>query len=336
MARRDIVVVGGSLGSGAALKQILGALPADFPASLFITTHMPSQDQSLVADMLGQASTLPVRRATEGQPIQPGQVYVAVPDRHLLLGPGVLHLGDGPRENLVRPAIDAMFRSAALAYGARVVGVVLTGLLNDGAAGLHAIKQRGGLAVVQHPLDAVAEDMPRAALEAVEADEVARADEIAGLLGELVRTEAEDGPPPSDELVFEVEVAAGRNGGAQALRPFADAAALTCPTCHGVLSEVKGGKPLRYRCQTGHAFTAEVLAAESEGVEEAIIIAMRVMEERMELVQRMARDARASGRRAVAELYERRAAEYQVYAQTLRKAALSNHRMGGVPSEEST
>jgi two-component system chemotaxis response regulator CheB len=334
MAKKDIVVLGGSTGSGAVLRRILRALPADFPASVFITTHMPRTEESLLADMLAAACPLPLTRAVEGQPIERGHVYLAVPDRHLLLGPDVLHLGDGPRENLVRPAIDPMFRSAALAYGSRVIGVVLTGLLNDGAAGLHAIKQRGGMAVVQHPLDAEADEMPRAALEAVEADEVSRADEMAELLTDLVRTDAGESPPESEDLMFEVEVAAGAAGGSQSLRRFASPVAMTCPDCHGVLSEVQGSRPLRYRCQIGHAFTAEILAARNEQVDEALRIAMRVMEERAELVQRMARDARATGRSAVAELYDGRAKEYQEYARTLRDAALLSRRASAVEEDK--
>jgi two-component system chemotaxis response regulator CheB len=175
--------------------------------------------------------------------------------------------------------------------------------------------------------------MPRAALEAVNADHVARADEVADLLRDLVREDASPSVPPSDELVFEVEVAAGAPIGSRQLRAFATAAPLTCPECQGVLSEMHGSKPLRFRCQIGHGYTAEALAAQTRGVDEAIRVAMRVMEERVELVSRMARDARATGRLAVAELYEHRAEEYARHAQTLRDAALLNIRMRG-PSED--
>ena len=327
MASKDIVVIGGSTGSGAALKQLVRGLSADLAAGVFVTTHIPSQGQSFLPDLLSEAGPLPAARAVDGQPIEPGRIYVAPEDRHLLLIDGTVRLGLGPRENMVRPAIDPMFRSAAMSHGSRVIGVVLTGMLSDGAAGLHAIKQQGGVAVVQHPLDAVADEMPRAALQAVEADYVTRVDELAELIGDLVGSPADPGPPPPDELVFEVEVAAGARLGSAMLAQFAKPATLTCPDCHGVLSEVLGSKPLRYRCQIGHAYTAEILASRNEQLDEAIRIAMRVMEERVELVERMARDARETGRAAVAELYDQRAEEYRRYALTLREAATLSTRL---------
>jgi two-component system, chemotaxis family, protein-glutamate methylesterase/glutaminase len=324
MARRDIIVIGGSAGSGGVLRRLLEDLPPDLPASVLITTHVPSNSPGFLAEVLSKAGPLPVTYAVDGQPVERGRVYLAWPDRHLLMMDGCIRLGDGPRENMVRPAIDPMFRSAALWYGARTIGVVLSGMLNDGASGLHAIKKRGGLAVVQHPLDAQADEMPLAALEAVDADEAPPGDELGRVLSRLVGTEAGESPPPTNGLALEVEIAAGARLGSDQLRDIADAAALTCPDCGGVLSEVRGEKPLRYRCQVGHAQTAEVISSQSHRVHDALGVAMRVMEERVELVSRMARDARESGRKAVAELYEDRAAEYGHYAQTLRQAAVAS------------
>jgi two-component system chemotaxis response regulator CheB len=327
VAKRDIVVIGGSAGSNAALKQILGDLPADFPASIFIATHVPSTSDYL-ADAVARYSKLPVRAARDGQPIELGCIYVAVPDHHLLVIDGTVRLGDGPRENMTRPAIDPLFRSAALSYGPRAVGVVLSGMLNDGASGLWAIKACGGTAVVQHPLDATADQMPLAALETVTPDEVAPASELARVLTDIVAREAIEGASCPDTIELEVSIAAGARLGSDALRQIADPSALSCPDCHGVLSEVREQQPLRYRCQIGHASTAEVLAARRDEVNEALRVALRVMEERVTLVTRMAEDARRSGRSAVAELYEARAEEYGRYAETLRHAAIASLRDG--------
>lgn len=277
--------------------------------------------------MLARSGPLPVSQAIDGQPIERGQVYVAAPDRHLLVIDGTVRLGDGPRENLTRPAIDPLFRSAALSYGARVVGVVLSGMLNDGASGLCAIKQRGGTAIVQHPLEAEVDQMPLAALETVQTDEVAPAADLARLLDEFARSDAGEDHPATESLELEVEIAGGARLGADALRKIAEPSALTCPDCNGVLSEVHDGKPLRYRCQTGHAQTAEILAARADEVNEAMRIALRVMEERVTLVSRMASDARDSGRKAVAELYEGRAEEYAGYATVLREATTAAMRV---------
>lgn len=327
MSKRDIFVIGGSAGSGTALKAIVQGLPKTFPGALFITTHLPATHESHLVEMLSHEGRLPIRRAVDGQPIEFGCAYVAAQDRHLLLVDSTIRLGAGPRENMARPAIDPMFRSAAIACGPRVVGVVLSGLLNDGASGLYAIKQMGGTAVVQHPVDAAEGDMPRSAMEAVEADFVARAADLPEVMMELAATDAGQPRPAPENLLFEVEVAAGRRLGSELLRSFADPAPLTCPECQGVLSEIRGQRPLRYRCQTGHAYTGQQLAAHSETVNEAVQIAMRVMEERVELVERMARDARDTGRGAVAELYEQRAEEYRRYALILREAAQLSMRM---------
>ena len=304
MAKRDIIVIGGSTGSGQVLKLLLSELPRDLEASVFITTHVPSGSGGYLADMLDRTSALPVAQAIDGQPIEKGQVYVAPPDRHLIIDDGTVRLGDGPRENMARPSIDPLFRSAALSYGPRAVGVIVTGMLNDGASGLWAIKQAGGTAVVQHPLDAEADQMPLAALDAVDADAIPTAGELAQVLTDISRTDA--GPPVETPhgLELEVDIAVGSRLGAENLREIADPSALTCPDCFGVLSEVRDQRPLRYRCQIGHAQTAEVLASRRQDVDEALRLALRIMEERVTLVTRMAKDARGAGRSAVAELYE--------------------------------
>lgn len=334
VAKKDIIAIGGSAGSSVALKRLLHDLPRDLPASVFVSTHIPAHGPSLLADVLAGSATLPVTRALDGQPIERGHVYVAAPDRHLLLVDGTIRLGEGPRENMARPSIDPLFRSAALSYGPRVVGVVLSGMLNDGASGLHAIKACGGTTVVQHPLDAESDQMPLAALEATEVDHVAPAADLGRLLAAIARSDAGLGVVPPDDLRLEVEIAAGARLGSHNLRQLANPSALSCPECHGVLSEMKDAHPLRYRCQIGHAHTAETLAANIDEVDEAIRVAMRVMEERVTLVERMAIDARETGRTAVAELYEARAVEYRRYAGTLRDAAVTSMRLGRAPPEQ--
>jgi len=334
VAKKDIIAIGGSAGSSAVLKQLLSQLPEGLPASIFISTHIPAHSPSMLAEVLAGNAALPVAQAIDGQPIEQGRVYVAAPDRHLLLTDGAIRLGTGPRENMVRPSIDPMFRSAALSYGSRVVGVVLTGLLNDGASGLHVIKSAGGTTVVQHPLDAEADQMPLSALESTDVDHVAPAAKLGELLMTIAGTDAGPFCDASDELRLEVEIAAGVRLGSDRLRRIATPSALSCPDCHGVLSEMNGSRPLRYRCQIGHGYTAESLVAHIDEVDEAVRIAMRVMEERVTLVERMAKDARDTGRTAVAELYEARAEEYRRYASTLREAAVTSLRLGRAPREQ--
>lgn len=334
MAKKDIIVIGGSAGCHSPLRQILSDLPPDLPASVFIATHVPTHTPGYLSEVLEMTSSLPVTRAVNGQAIERGCVYVAVPDHHLLVIDGTVRLGNGPRENLTRPAIDPLFRSAALSYGPRVVGLILSGMLNDGASGLKAIKACGGTAVVQHPLDADADQMPLSALEVVEPDLIAAASDIGQLLVEIVSEDAGRTPQSPEDLALEVEIAGGERLGAENLRKIADPSALSGPDCQGVLSEVRGEQPLRYRCQTGHAYTADVLETRAEQVGEAPQIALRVMEERVTLATRMAQDARRTGRRVVAEIYKSRAQEYTRYAATLRQAAVASLRDRGLMAQQ--
>ncbi|HVX75176.1 MAG TPA: chemotaxis protein CheB [Bradyrhizobium sp.] len=325
MSNRDIVVIGGSSGASTPLKGILAALPTDLPAAVFVVLHIPAHGIGILSTVAGAASRLPVVQAEAGMPIKNGQVYLAAPDHHLLLSGSQIMLGRGPRENMVRPAIDALFRSAALQYGPRVIGVVLSGLLSDGAAGLNAIKRCGGVTLVQDPLDAIADEMPRRALEATTVDLCAPSARIGDVLADLVHEEPGARLPVPPEVRLEVEIAAGERIGSDSLAQIADPAPLTCPSCGGVLSALKTDHPLRFRCQVGHAYTADALAKEQEGrVDEALRVALRIIEERAELVHRMAEDARHSGRPAVARLYGARAVEYRKYADMIRRVVLDS------------
>ena len=323
MSNRDIIVIGGSAGSLAPLREVLGCFPAELPASVFVVTHMPSRGTGMLATLASFSSALPVLQATDSMPIERGRIYAAAPDHHLLINDGHMMLGYGPRENLTRPAIDPLFRSAAVHYGPRVIGVILSGLLSDGAAGLNAVQRCGGFTLVQSPEDAAAEDMPQRAMEVTTVDLCVPGSKIGPTLVDLAHERAGTRVPIPSELLMEIDIAAGGRSDTQLLRTFADPVALTCPSCGGVLSKVKASGPLRFRCQVGHAYTAEALATEQETrVDEAMRVALRIIEERAELVHRMAEDGRRSGRRAVAEMYEARAKEYRDNAETLRRAVL--------------
>jgi two-component system, chemotaxis family, protein-glutamate methylesterase/glutaminase len=330
MSNRDIIVIGGSSGATAPLKAILGALPGTLAAAIFVVLHIPARSLGLLATVSSAAARLPVRPAEDGLAIAPGHIYLGVPDHHLILAEGRIRLGRGPRENMARPSIDPLFRSAAASYGPRVIGVILSGLLNDGAAGLDAVRRCGGVALVQDPADAIADEMPRSALAAVADGLAVPAARIGDVLADLVQEQAGPRLPVPPEIRLEVDIAAGERIDSGVLRRFADPVALSCPHCGGVLSEVRGAKPLRFRCQVGHAYTAEAAAKAQEGaVDEAMRVALRIVGERAELVARMAAEARETGRNAVAEMYEARGAEYRDYAETLRRAVLGAFEPGG-------
>ncbi len=323
MSNRDIIAIGGSAGATAPLKEILGRLPRDLPAAVFVVLHVPARGIGILSTVASAAGPLPVVEAENGMKVENGRVYLARPDHHLMLHDGHIALGRGPRENMARPAIDPLFRSAAMYYGPRVIGVILSGLLSDGAAGLNAIKRCGGLALVQDPADAISDEMPRRALETTTVDLCVPGARLGDVLSDLAREGAGSPLPIPPELRLEVAIAAGDRIDSERLRSIADPAALTCPSCGGVLSMMKGAKPLRFRCQVGHSFTSDILAKEQEGrVDEALRVALRIIEERAELVNRMAEDGRMSGRRAVAEMYDARAEEYRQYADTIRQVVL--------------
>ena len=279
--------------------------------------------QNWLLSALRSAGPLPVAEAVDGAPLEPGRVYLAAPDRHLMLGSNGVLLGHGPRENMARPALDPLFRSAAVAYGPRVIGVVLSGMLNDGASGLNAVKACGGIAIVQDPADARAPSMPEAALSAAAVDHCLPAARIGPQLTVLARQAAGPGLPASAALRLEVDIALGRPTNHERFQAIADASPLTCPHCSGVLSEVCDGVPLRFRCQTGHAVTADVLLSQQRATTgEALRIAMRILQERADLARRMAEDARTHGRSALIRLFERRQGEYQSQVETIRQAIL--------------
>lgn len=318
----DIIVIGGSTGATAPLRSLLASLPATLEAAVFINLHMSARSTGILRTVASAISHLPVRPADDGMRIEQRHVYLAVPNRHLILTPGgIIRLGHGPRENMARPAIDALFRSAAAAFGSRVVGVLLSGLLNDGVAGLEAIKRCGGLAVVQSPDDASAAEMPRSAMAAVAVDHVVPADQLGSLVISLAAQPSGPRTSTPDDIELEVAIATDGLAGGEVEARISRPAPLTCPSCGGVLSQVRDRSVLRFRCQIGHAMTADVLEKEQRaGLDQALAVALRVVEERTELLRRMARDNRASERDAAAEIYEDRLEEYQRYGDILRRA----------------
>ncbi|HWK65049.1 MAG TPA: chemotaxis protein CheB [Rhizobiaceae bacterium] len=325
MANRDLIVIGGSAGSIAPLKTILASLPADLTASVLVVIHIPANSTGIHTAVASAAGPLPVVAAEDGMTIETGHVYIAPPNRHLLVFDDTLKLGHGPRENHVRPAIDPLFRSAAAARGPRAIGVLLSGKLDDGASGLEAIKLCGGIALVQSPHDAQVSEMPLAALEATSVDLSADALAIAHAVKRYVREEA---PPPvkvPDGILLEIDIAAGGPATGGKVEKLARPSTITCPDCGGVLSEVTGSRPLRFRCQVGHSYTAKkVLQQQEDQVDEAMRVALRIIEERANLVERMGREAAEVGRSGMAELYADRAAEYRGYGNAIRHAILAS------------
>lgn len=322
---RDMIVIGASAGGIEALKTLLAQVPATLPATIFIVVHLSAESPGLLAQILAYGSQLPVVQATDQAPIQQGYVYVAPPDQHLLLEAGRLRLTHGPKENRFRPAIDPLFRSAAAAFGPRVIGVVLSGMLDDGTAGLWAIKDRQGIAIVQAPSDALYPSMPQSALRYVAVDHQLPISDMAALLAELVHPPLvqEGASPVGERLVIETNIALADNGLRSGVLQLGMPSFYTCPECHGVLIQIEEGRLMRYRCHTGHAYSPETLLAElSKSVEDGLWNTVRTMDEQVLLLQQLTAQGRATQEPAYADQLHAEAARVLANAQLIREVAV--------------
>jgi two-component system chemotaxis response regulator CheB len=295
MPGHHIIVAGASIGGVEAYTHIVSGLPKDMAASMFLVLHIPSESPSFLPDILQRHTQLRVLPAEDSAPIVPGEIRVAPPGVHLLLEHGFMRLSLGARENRHRPAIDPLFRSAAAAYGQAVIGVVLTGSLDDGAAGLLAIKKHGGIAVVQDPADALQASMPGNALIATPVDHCVPLVRIPSLLLELIRHPASDAPPLiSPQEKHELAAAAGdyKESTREQNQP-GKPSVFSCPDCHGVLWEIQEGELTRFRCRVGHAFSMDsIVNGQAEVLETALWAAIKTLEESTSLSRRLAQRAR--------------------------------------------
>jgi two-component system chemotaxis response regulator CheB len=325
MHGHDIMVLGASLGGVEALSHLVRDLPPGLPAALFVVCHFPEYSWSYLPQILSRQGPLLATHAQNGEPIRRGHIYVAPPGLHLTLRPGYIQLTRGPRENHHRPAIDPLFRTAARAYGPRIVGVVLSGSLFDGSAGLLAIRSAGGVAIIQDPQEAFAASMPQNAWEIAGADHVLPLVEIAPLLTRLAREPVSDDgdanmPDPLDHMpeLVNRDMSAQEDGARQgALTVF------TCPECGGAMWQVDQSELVRFSCHVGHAFYADKLLAEqSEVLEAALWTAVRTFKEKTVLARQLAARERVRGNLTSAERFEDEAQVAEQYAELIHERVL--------------
>jgi two-component system, chemotaxis family, protein-glutamate methylesterase/glutaminase len=315
-----VIVMGASAGGVEALRAVVAGLPPDLPAAVVVVLHIPRGAPSALPGILDRAGPLPAVAAEQAAALGAGVVHVAPADHHVLVVDGHLRLSAGPIENGHRPAIDPLFRSAALAHGPDTIGVVLSGTRDDGTAGLAAIASRGGVAVVQEPEDALYGAMPANALAQVPGALVHPAVKIGPLLGELANRPASEPTAASEDglLLAETRIAATGVPGTDTLEQSAPSA-FSCPSCQGVLFELPGVPVPRFRCRVGHAWSPASLEAEqAQAVDEALWAAVRALDEKADLIERLAADARRHRHPRSAEAFAQRAAGARAQAQQVR------------------
>lgn len=321
----SIIVVGASAGGIEPLKQVVHGLPADLPAAVCVVLHVPAHGPSLLPRILSRAGRLPAVHPADQAPLQAGRIYVAPPDYHLLVKRGHVRVTRGPRENSNRPAADALFRTAARSHGEKVIGVVLSGVLDDGTAGLLAVKQGGGVAVVQHPDDALYSGMPDSVLNHVPVDYCLPAAELPGLLTRLAaeRAALPDRPGLAGDQAQEADMAELDRGATHANHRPGTPSGFACPECGGALWELTDSDLLRFRCRVGHAWSAEtLLAQQSDGLEAALWSALRALEEQASLAQRMAERAEKRGATSSLRSFERQVRDASAHAELIRRVLL--------------
>ncbi|WP_096608029.1 chemotaxis protein CheB [Calothrix sp. NIES-2100] len=313
MPGHDIIVIGTSAGGLKALGAIVGALRSDIDAVLLIVQHLAADKPSILPQILADVGSLPASHPVDGEEIDKGRIYIAPPDHHLLVDQGHIRIVRGPQENRFRPAIDALFRSAARAYGPRVVGVVLTGYLDDGTVGLQAVKKRGGIAIVQDPKEAEYPSMAKSALRFVKVDYCLPLAEIPDLLVRLSKEPAaeEEAYPVTKEIEVESKIAQqGMNTQEflQNVEAIGTRTTYTCPECNGSIWQIGKDEPLRFRCHIGHSFTANVfLAEQTQNLENALWSAVRAMEEKVTFSRQMSEQMKNYNLQSAAAKYEEHA-----------------------------
>jgi two-component system, chemotaxis family, protein-glutamate methylesterase/glutaminase len=326
MAHRDIIVIGTSRGGLDALRRLVSQLPRDLDAAVLIVQHMAASGPSLLGELLSASGPLQAAAGVDGERIVPGRIYVAVPDRHLVIEGDHIRLSRGPKESHARPSVDVLFRSAAYHAGRRVIGIVLTGQLDDGTAGLWAIKERGGIAIVQDPAEAPFPSMPQSALEHVAIDYTVRIDAMPGLLQWLTgETLAEERESTMSDQRLEIETGIALESDAlnRGVRSLGSPSFHTCPECHGSMVSIQEGSFRRFRCHTGHGFSQGALAEQGLAqIERTLWSALAQIEEHLLLLAELAENAHQDDRAEIAELHARRAEQIRDLAERVRLLAL--------------
>ena len=327
-----LIVIGASAGGFEMIKEIVSKLPGDLNAAVFIVWHISAATSGILPQVLNRYKTLEANHGYDGEPIKPRRIYIAPPDHHMLVENGTVRITRGPKENRFRPAIDPLFRSAAFYYGRKVTGVILSGALDDGTAGLWAVKHYGGKAIVQDPMEAEVRSMPESALRHVDVDYCLTVKEIIKYLVKMAgqkNFENEGKDMEKDKKTeAEIRIAAEYNALEANIMKFGELTPFTCPECHGVLTALTEEKIERYRCHTGHAFSADsLLDALTENIEESLYNAIRGVDESIMLLNHMGDHFAEINQTKIAALYFKKAKEASDRSLLMRQAVVNHEHL---------
>lgn len=322
MNKRDVIVIGASAGGVNALIEFVKSLPYDLDAAIFVVLHISASAPSNLASILNRNGQLKAVTAKDGEIIRRGLIYIAPPDHHLMLEGDHVLVKKGPKENRFRPSVDALFRSAAYGYGPRVIGIIMSGMLNDGTSGLWAVKRMGGVCLIQDPEEALFDSMPINALEGVDIDYILPVAEMGAILTDLVKEEPQEATQLTEDemklLKLEVIIAGHDNAFEMGIMNYGSLTPFTCPECSGALITLTEGKIVRFRCHTGHAFTASALMeGVTEKIEEKLWSGMRALEEAVMLFQQVGDNFKKAGNEETADLFLTKAKESKERAQII-------------------
>ncbi|MEO6070581.1 MAG: chemotaxis protein CheB [Chitinophagaceae bacterium] len=332
MAKKNIIVIGASAGGVLALVDLFKTIPRDFEAYIFVVQHLSPFSPSVLPQIISRSGWMKAVHPTDGEEMEVNTVYIAPPDFHILIEKDKLVVKKGPKENRFRPSIDALFRSAAYNYGSRVIGIVLSGLLDDGTSGLWTVKRMGGIGIVQDPQDAEFPNMPQNVMEYVDVDFTSSVEELGPLLNRLTKEEAPTDPELTEEerhlLKMEVHIAAQDNAFDMGIINKGGLTPLTCPECNGALVKFTEGKIVRFRCHTGHGFTdSSLLAGVTKAIEESLWKTVKGIEEAIMLLDDTARQFENEGNDKSAAVFYQKAKETHEQAQTLRLQIFKQERL---------
>jgi two-component system chemotaxis response regulator CheB len=336
MPTSNIVVVGASAGGVESLSAFVSSLSPKLDAAIFVVLHVSPNYVSKLPEILSRVGPLPAKHPEDGERFEAGQIYIAPPDHHLLIDQDKVIVTRGPKENRNRPSVDALFRSAAYHYRDKVIGIVLSGALDDGTSGLWNIKRMGGIAITQELSECLVDSMPASAMEQVDVDFSLPASKMGTLLHQLIHDNAPMETPAGisekdhPELGLEVAIAVEGDAFEKGIMNVGKLSPYSCPACHGVLVEIKEGKRSRFRCHTGHAYSTSALVSEiTEAVDKSYWEAMRGLEEAAMVLEQAGNELQDANQMAAAELFRTQARIAREQASNLRKTVLSSKQYSG-------